>query len=363
MRRATWIGALLWSTTGLAADLPWQGRVLDATGAPISGQREVEIRLYAGGAVVHTEDLGTVDIADGYLAALIDGVPEATLATVDEVELVIADVALAPRLPVGTVPRAANRGVGLVDLGGGVRGWSDGTAGRSCEDYRRPPGGYAYTGLTGDGTYRVDPDGPGAIAAYDVLCLMTEHGGGWTRILNIAPGISTGSMTSVPKSRERVNLGDWNYSNDLLRDSGQEVLIRENEAPYRTHRYRFDAFCTVSDELFIGMLTGDHSSTCTGVWNWVDQVWASHAVSTTTTYNGGRCNTNNHTQWNCVPANGVRFHWGTRDYNGDGGQNAPGAGDAWAWFTGYNTGYGDYSKLVLNWDGQYNSTPHSVYVR
>jgi hypothetical protein len=35
----------------------------------------------------------------------------------------------------------------------------------------------------------------------------------------------------------------------------------------------------------------------------------------------------------------------------------------WGWWTGYNSGYGDYSALVKNWDGQYNQTAHDIYVR
>jgi len=39
-------------------------------------------------------------------------------------------------------------------------------------------------GVRADGIYEIDPDGAGGNAAYDVYCLMTVAGGGWTEVLD-----------------------------------------------------------------------------------------------------------------------------------------------------------------------------------
>jgi hypothetical protein len=62
----------------------------------------------------------------------------------------------------------------------GYRAWSDGTLATSCKEYRNGKAGYAYSGATGDGYYRIDVDGPGPTGFVDVLCDMTTDGGGWT---------------------------------------------------------------------------------------------------------------------------------------------------------------------------------------
>ncbi|HMV67024.1 MAG TPA: MopE-related protein, partial [Myxococcota bacterium] len=72
----------------------------------------------------------------------------------------------------------------IVDVGG-ARRWDDGSAATSCDGYRHPPVGYAYAGLTGDGTYQVDPHGDGGFAAW---CDMTSDGGGWTLAARIVGG-------------------------------------------------------------------------------------------------------------------------------------------------------------------------------
>ena len=58
--------------------------------------------------------------------------------------------------------------------------WSNGTYAASCYKYRNPPGGIEYESANSDGTYRIDPDGAGAIAPFDVYCDMTTEGGGYT---------------------------------------------------------------------------------------------------------------------------------------------------------------------------------------
>ncbi|KVP17037.1 fibrinogen-related protein [Burkholderia ubonensis] len=59
----------------------------------------------------------------------------------------------------------------------GYRAWSDGTMAASCKEYRDGKPGYAYSGATGDGVYRIVVPG---YAPFDVVCDMTTSGGGWT---------------------------------------------------------------------------------------------------------------------------------------------------------------------------------------
>lgn len=86
-----------------------------------------------------------------------------------------------------------NTGVRTIVANGSGRKWSDGSFARSCYGYRHPSFGAAYSGLTGDGVYTIDPDGPGGGAAFDIYCDMTADGGGWT----LAAGIDGANRNHV----------------------------------------------------------------------------------------------------------------------------------------------------------------------
>lgn len=88
---------------------------------------------------------------------------------------------------------------------GAGRRWSDGSFAVSCNGYRHPTGNRLYSGLTGDGTYTVDPDGTGPIAPFDVSCDMTTNGGGWTQIPLTA-------LTVDQQNFSNDNKGAWNSS-------------------------------------------------------------------------------------------------------------------------------------------------------
>ena len=77
------------------------------------------------------------------------------------------------------------------------RGWNVGTFARTCYEYRYPTAPYQYSGVTGDGTYRIDPDGVGEIAPLNVYCDMTNGGNTSLDALStISTGYSTNSTTT-----------------------------------------------------------------------------------------------------------------------------------------------------------------------
>lgn len=106
---------MMWLMAGAAlaqtVNLPWQGRVLDGTGAPVEGEHSVVLELWndaSAGTRVHREDLGTVTLQAGYLGAQLSDV---SLDALDEPLWLLTLVdgqELPPRLPLGMVPRAAH---------------------------------------------------------------------------------------------------------------------------------------------------------------------------------------------------------------------------------------------------------------
>lgn len=201
-----------------------------------------------------------------------------------------------------------------------------------------------------DGLYWIDPDGLAGTAPFQVDCLMSVEGGGWTRILFINPTAGYNHIGNVPNSQEYVNNGSWVFSKTLLKNGNREVMYREVGGAGRLHRYDFSQGSNEAGEDFVGVVTGDRGAT-PAAWNFQTNSW--QVIS------NGHCNSNNHTQWNCTPSTGVRFHHGSRDWSGNGGS----CQTDWC-FTGYSPhGSPNPGPFVLNWDGNFDVTPHILYVR
>jgi hypothetical protein len=100
-----------------------------------------------------------------------------------------------------------------VVLANGVRGWGDGTAAKSCKEYRSPTDGYAYSGATGDGLYKIQPPG-GAVT--NLYCDMATDGGGWTRL-----AASTGTAAAFPT----LNVADQGLAyTEVLMTAGADMF-------------------------------------------------------------------------------------------------------------------------------------------
>lgn len=80
---------------------------------------------------------------------------------------------------------------------GAYRGWADGTFAKSANEYRNPEPPYLYMGATGDGVYRIDPDGAGSLEPKEVYCNMANAGGGWMMIVNSIAGTSVSTLCTA----------------------------------------------------------------------------------------------------------------------------------------------------------------------
>ncbi len=290
------------SAWAVPVQLTHQGRALDAGGAPLNGPGTVQISLYdtgaSGPASVWDESL-PVTFEQGYYSVVLGKSPtnllDSGLLSTDEVWLGIGvngNPELDPRAELTHVPLAAVAasvrgdvvlanttpcssanngaltydgtnvqvcdGTDYVAIGGGVAStggvatggdsvhtWEDGSVAASCFDYRYPTGGNSYSGSTGSGLYRIDPDSGGS---FDVYCDMVTDGGGWTLVLRASQfdaGVdfnteAAGWSSTGYRTIQDVNLASSTSTNDHVsaayaRLASDDVMVRQNLPPNDTN--------------------------------------------------------------------------------------------------------------------------------
>lgn len=229
MTRAVWVVGLLMMEPAFAADLSWQGRLVEASGQPVSGTHDLGVSLWtasSGGSQVASTLVDDVAVEGGYVSLTLPTSFGAAVAANASlwIEVAVDGTALAPREPLRATPYAvvasrivvtgSNPSGSCTDTGaitysqadkglyvcdgtwqrttgapepglkntGGVRRWADGTTATSCNAYRNPTAPHTYTGDTGSGVYTLDVDGSGSTAPFDAYCDMVSFGGGWTLV-------------------------------------------------------------------------------------------------------------------------------------------------------------------------------------
>jgi hypothetical protein len=131
-------------------------------------------------------------------------------------------------------------------------------------------------------------------------------GGGWTRFGRVRGGECSGaSIKGIECEREFTQVGGqcWVFHGPSMQKSKLQLLMYEPQGSNRIQWVDFrPAIAAGGEQKFVDAVTGDYGLNP----NWYD--WNTGSWRTG---QGGPCNNNDHSQFNCEPEVGVRMHYGS----------------------------------------------------
>ena len=151
---------------------------------------------------------------------------------------------------------------------------------------------------------------------YKQHCILedTDHyTGGWTRFVRVEPGCESLNAFDDDCSRgyTKSRTGCWEFDDRIMSQASDRQVMAVGQGQLK--RQYIAKLPANTGQDFVGMLTGDVGGT---------PQWYEWSTKTFVQGEGGKCNTNDHTQWNCAPKVGLYVHYSTRSCKNDGGAPA-----------------------------------------
>jgi len=179
---------------------------------------------------------------------------------------------------------------------------------KSCADL------YAQ-GKRKNGIYRLTSGD--AKQTYKQHCILedTDHyTGGWTRFVRVEPGCESLNAfdNDCARGYTKSRTGCWEFDGKIMAQASDKQVMAVGQGDLK--RKYIAKLPASSGQDFVEMLTGDRG----GMPEWYE--WSKKSF---VQGEGGNCNTNDHTQWNCVPQTGLHVHYASRSCLNDGGAPAP----------------------------------------